>query len=136
MDASMSRRDAVRALGVAAGGVAAGGVAAARNTAAYNAVPPAVPDLTGKTLVVKTASRPIEMPLILSGCSFETQSGRLFLSGTNVPHAPDAYNWTDGIRRLVAWDVVEEYMVFDSVEHYYSRLVLPVGGEGPDNLPT
>jgi hypothetical protein len=53
----------------------------------------------------------------------------LFLSGTNVPHAPGAYNWTDGVRRLVAWDAVEEYMIFDSVEEYHSRLVLPAAGE-------
>jgi hypothetical protein len=97
--------------------------------AAYNAVVPPVPDLTGKTLVVKTAGRPAEMPLILGGCGFETHGGRLFMSGTNVPHAPGAYSWTDGVRRLVAWDAVEEYMIFGSVEEYHSRLVLPTAGE-------
>lgn len=121
MDASMSRRDAVRALGAVAGGATA-----ARSLSGYNAITPPVSDLTGKTLVVKTANMPIEIPFILSGCNFETQSGRLFLSGTNVPHAPDSYTWTDGIRRLVAWDAVEDYMVFDTVEHYHSRLLRPV----------
>ena len=97
MDVGMSRRDAVRALGAAVGGAAA-----ARSLSGYDDVTPPVPELTGKTLVVKTVGRPLKIPLILSGCSFETQSGRLFLSGTNVPYGPDTYNWDDGIRRLVA----------------------------------
>jgi hypothetical protein len=122
----MSRRELGRTLGAAVAGAVAGSALTPAQLAAYNSVTPAVPDLTGKTLVVQTAGRPIQMPLILGGCSFETQGGRLFLSGTSVPHAPGTYCLTDGVRRLVAWDAVEEYMVFDSVEHYHSRLVLPL----------
>ncbi len=131
MNDKLSRRDAVLALGAA---VAASASPTSR-LAAYNAVSPPVPDLRGKTLVVRTASRPLACPLILGGCSFETHGSRLFLSGTNVPHAPNSYTWTDGIRQLVAWEAVEEYMVFDSVEDYHSRLVLPTeSGQGePDD---
>jgi len=126
MATNMSRRDAVRALGAAVAGTAVGSSFTPAELAKYNAVTPPVPDLAGKTVVVKTTGRPIEIPLILGGCNFETQGGRLFLSGTNVPYVPGSYNWTDGIRRLVAWDSVEEYMIFESVEDYHSRLILPL----------
>jgi hypothetical protein len=126
MSDKLSRRDAVLALGTAVAGPTMATASAASRLAGYNAVVPPVPDLRGKTLVVRTSSRALEHPLILGGCSFETQGGRLFLSGTNVPHQADSYNWTDGIRLLVAWDAVEEYMIFDSVEHYHSRLLRPV----------
>jgi hypothetical protein len=135
MSDKVSRRDAVRALGGVVAGPALASAAAAR-LAAYNTVTPPVSDLRGKTLVVKVSSRPLEYPLILGGCSFETHGGRLFLSGTNVPHAPDSYSWTDGVRRLVAWDAVEEYMIFDSVEQYHGRLILPVDEpEAPADRP-
>jgi len=128
----MSRRDAVRAFGTAVAGVAMGSTLTPAQLATYNAVIPAVPDLTGKTLVVETKARPLQDSLVLGGCSFEMQAGRLFLSGTNVPCIPGSHNWTDGVRRLVAWDSIEGYMVFDSVEDYYSRLILPT--QNP-NLP-
>jgi hypothetical protein len=72
MTNNVSRRDAVRALGAAVAGAAAGTSLAPAQLAKYNAVAAPVPDLTGKTLVVKTIGRPIQIPLILGGCSFET----------------------------------------------------------------
>jgi hypothetical protein len=132
----MSRRDAVRALGTAVVGTAIGSSFTPSQLATYNVVTPPVPDLTGKTLVVKTLSRPLAIPLILGGCSFETQAGRLFLSGTNVPCAPGSYNWTDGVRQLVAWDAVEEYMVFESVEDYHARLIIPMQASNSAALGT
>jgi hypothetical protein len=125
MGEKLSRRDAVLALGTAVAGPAITSASVTSRLASYNVVTPPVTDLRGKTLVVRSSSRPLECPLILGGCSLETHGGRLFLSGTNVPHAPDSSNWTDGIRRLVAWEAVEEYMVFDSVEQYHDRLILP-----------
>jgi hypothetical protein len=130
MTNNISRRDAVRAFGAAVAGTALGAGFTKAQLAEFNSVKQPVPDLTGKTLVINTKGRPLQFALILGGCSFETQAGRLFLSGTNIPHAPNTYNWTDGVRRLVAWDEVAEYMVFDSVEDYHSRLIVAPSSQG------
>src|SRR5437763_1300801 len=108
MGNAMSRRDVARAFGAAVAGAAVGSSLTPTQLAALNSVTPPLPDLTGKTLAVKTVGRPIEFLMILGGCSFEMQGDRLFLSGTNVPPIPGVYGWTDGVRRLVAWDKVEE----------------------------
>lgn len=132
MSDKVSRRDAVLALGTAVAGPTIASSSVGSRSAVYNAVTPPVSDLHGKTLVVKTANRPLEYPLVLGGCSFETHRGRLFLSGTNVPARPEMYDWTVGIRRLVAWDAVEEYMIFDSVEQYHSRLIVALEEQDSD----
>ncbi|HEX4124376.1 MAG TPA: hypothetical protein VHY37_06590 [Tepidisphaeraceae bacterium] len=120
MTGKLTRRDAVVALGTA---IAATAIASTDSpVSALNKVSPPVDELHGEILVVMTTHRPLDTPLVLSGCSFETQGNRLFLSGTNVPYAPGISAWTDGIRQLVAWDFVEEYMVFDSLEQYHSRI--------------
>jgi hypothetical protein len=82
-------------------------------------------NLEGKTLVVLVRGRPITVPVVLGGCSLQTQGGRLFLTGTTEPCYPNLYNWTDGVRRFIAWDSVEEYMIFDSTAAYHACLVKP-----------
>ena len=41
--------------------------------------------------------------------------------GTNRPCRSWLTEWCDGTRRCVAWDAVEEYVVFDSLADYYAR---------------
>jgi hypothetical protein len=51
----------------------------------------------------------------------ETRGGRLFLVGTGVPAQRSVQEWTDGVRRAVAWDAVDEYFLFESPDDYYAR---------------
>ncbi|HEY1188560.1 MAG TPA: hypothetical protein VGE74_12985, partial [Gemmata sp.] len=80
-----------------------------------------VPDLAGRTVVVFTRGRPLAIPVVLTDCRFERQGGRLFLVGTNQPCRSWLAEWCDGTRRCVAWDAVEEYVVFDSLADYHAR---------------
>jgi hypothetical protein len=80
------------------------------------------PDFTGKTIVVQTRNRPLVNVAILSECRFESQGGRIFLVGIRQPCSRQRPSWTDGIQCLVAWDGIEEYMVFESVSDYHNRL--------------
>jgi len=80
------------------------------------------PDLVGKTVVVHTRIHPVSMPSILGDCRFESQAGRLFLVGVRQPCSPHTPSWTDGILCCIAWECVEEYLVFGSLADYYGRL--------------
>jgi hypothetical protein len=52
---------------------------------------------------------------------FESQGGRVFLVGI-VPRGGSRGDWSEGAGCAIAWDVVTDYLVFDSVEHYQKRL--------------
>ena len=82
--------------------------------------PSTTPSLRGKTVAVYTRSRPTG-PAVLSECMLETRGDRLFLVGTSIRTQRSAPEWTDGVRRAIAWDVVDEYFLFDSPEAYYAR---------------
>jgi hypothetical protein len=89
-------------------------------------------DWQGKTLVVYTGSLGPSMPMILTACRFESLGGRLFLAGTDQSCWRSYVEWTQGVRRWVAWDIVEGFLVFDSLEEYYSRINDP----GDEKKPT
>src|SRR5262245_11662858 len=75
--------------------------------------------LRGKTLAISTRIRPLDTPAILSDCFLETRAGRLFLVGMGQPSRQGAKEWTAGVRQAIAWDAVEEYLVFQSPQDYY-----------------
>lgn len=52
---------------------------------------------------------------------WEKQGGRLFLVGT-VPRGGSTNDWCEGVTGAVAWDLVSDYLVFDSVADYQARL--------------
>lgn len=52
---------------------------------------------------------------------FEIHFDRVFLVGV-VPDGGSASDWLSGLTTYVAWDEVEEFVIFDSLEEYYSRL--------------
>jgi hypothetical protein len=101
------------------------------------------PSLRGKTVAVHVRNRPTDCPVVLSECMLETRGGRMFLVGTSVSARPGAKEWTDGVRRAIAWDAVDEYLLFQSPDDYYSReqpmtappanLGMPMGVEFPQN---
>ncbi len=52
---------------------------------------------------------------------FELQGDRWFIIGF-VPHSATNGDWSEGALRAVAWDQVNEYLVFDSADHYRKGL--------------
>lgn len=78
------------------------------------------PSLRGKTVAALTRSRPTQ-PVLLKECLLEERGGRLFLVGVSLPAHVGAQEWTDGARRAVAWDAIDEYLLFDTPDDYYAR---------------
>ena len=52
---------------------------------------------------------------------FEVQAGRLFLVGT-TPRSGSSKDWVAGLKAAVAWDSVQDYVVFDSPEDWQKRV--------------
>lgn len=77
------------------------------------------PNFTGKTVSVGLAGE--DTTSAIENPRFEMQAGRLFLVGT-VPRGGSPRNWAAGIPVAVAWDQVQDYMIFDSAEDYRVRL--------------
>jgi hypothetical protein len=77
--------------------------------------------LRGKTVVLHIWNRPVMPPVVLTECILETRGGRIFVVGTSLPIHKGDKEWSDGVRRAVAWDAVDEYLTFDSPEDYYAR---------------
>ena len=81
-----------------------------------------IPSLRGKTVAVQVRNRSMPYPVVLSDCILETRGGRMFLVGTGVPAQTTVKEWTDGARRAIAWDAVDEYLLFQSPDDYYERM--------------
>jgi hypothetical protein len=79
------------------------------------------PSLRGKTVAIHLRDRPIMPPVVLSDCSLETRGGRIFLVGMSLPVQRDGKEWSDGVRRAVAWDAVDEYLLFQSPDDFYAH---------------
>src|SRR5262245_42024386 len=112
MGSEMSRREAILAAGAGAAGLPGPGPVGGGG----------VPELAGKTVVVYTRIRPLAQGAVLSQCRFEWQGDRLFLAGLRQPCARQVPSWTDGVPCYIAWEAVEEYMVFSSAADYQARL--------------
>ena len=126
MKDELSRRDALRAIGagIPAVGVAPG-MGAPSGAAAETPSQASQPDWQGRALVVYTRSLGPSMPIILTECRFESVGGRLFLAGVDQSCRRALREWSEGMPRWVAWEIVEGYLVFDSLDEYYSRLKGP-----------
>jgi hypothetical protein len=83
------------------------------------------PAFKGKTVVVSSRNRSLMAPLVLTDCTFVVVGNRLFLVGTSLAPDRSRTEWSDGVRHRIAWDAVEEYLLFDSVEEYYDRRPTP-----------
>ena len=79
------------------------------------------PSLRGKTVAIHVRNRSTDTPVLLSECILETRGGRIFLVGVSLPAQQSVKEWTDGVRRAIAWDAVDEYLLFQSPDDYYSR---------------
>lgn len=77
-----------------------------------------LPDFTKKVVVLSfpttDGSRSLAYP------RWERQGGRLFLIGA-VPVGGSRNDWLKSGVAAVAWDMVSDYLVFDSLEDYQKR---------------
>lgn len=77
-----------------------------------------LPDFTKKVVVLSwmttDGSRSLAHP------RWEMQGGRLFLIGA-VPTGGSRNDWLKGGEAAVAWEMVSDYLVFDSLEDYQKR---------------
>ena len=76
--------------------------------------------LRTKTVAVLTRTR-TGYPAVLRDCFLETRGNRLFLVGTSITAQKGQPEWTDGVRRAIAWDAIDEYFLFDSPDDYYAH---------------
>jgi hypothetical protein len=79
-----------------------------------------IPDLSGKYLQITLSTRSDDAYLI-QDAGFDIQAGRMFVVG----RISDAYSgtcWAKGAVVAIAWDTVERYVLFDSLEHFQEEL--------------
>ena len=60
---------------------------------------------------------------------FESQCGRLFVVGKSPPGA-SKHDWIAGLDEALAWDCVQEYVVFESADCYFKRLTIQTRKKG------
>lgn len=72
------------------------------------------PNFRGKTVLFYTRGRSTQL---LTDPAFAMLAGRLFVTGTT----PALGYWPDGLSAAVAWDSVDTYYIFDSVEDCQAR---------------
>jgi len=77
------------------------------------------PDFTDKVVSVLCVNE--DTSQLIFNPSFEEISNRVFLSGT-VPKDSSEDNWMEGLQTSIAWETVQDFVVFDSMEDYLQRL--------------
>ena len=78
------------------------------------------PDFSSKIILVYLMGRPPDDGVLLQHASFEIQGGRAFVVGEFAEGA-SANDWVAGVSTALAWDTVQQYFVFDSMEDYMAR---------------
>jgi hypothetical protein len=111
MNDDLSRRDVAKVLGAS---LATGSVSPAQEESQP------VEIFTNGAMVIWTRGRSMAIPAIMTNCRFERREGRLFVVGVNQPCRANLHEWTNGTTRSIAWDAVDEYVVFDSLGLFYA----------------
>ena len=78
------------------------------------------PDFGTKVLLIYLVDRSPDESIVLQNASFEIQGGRPFIIGEFAEGA-SANDWVAGVMTALAWDTVQQYFVFDSMEDYMAR---------------
>jgi hypothetical protein len=78
-----------------------------------------IPRFTGK--VVSVVCKNEDTGQLIYSPVFEEQGERLFLVGT-VPNESSDNNWMEGLTTAIAWDTVQDYVIFESMEDFIKRL--------------
>ena len=79
------------------------------------------PDFKNKIILLYLFNRPDDHNVVLQDASLENQAGRMFIVG-EFAEGTTANDWAAGVRTAVAWDSVEQYLVFDTIENYFERI--------------
>jgi hypothetical protein len=78
-----------------------------------------LPSFAGKVLSVLCQYE--DTSQLIADPKFDIQGDRLFLVGT-VPKKSSQDNWMEGLPCAIAWATVQDYVIFDSIEDYLTRL--------------
>jgi hypothetical protein len=78
------------------------------------------PDFSNKIVLVYLMGRPADDGVLLQHAVFEIQGGRPFIIG-DFAEGASANDWVAGVRTALAWDTVQQYFMFDSMEDYMAR---------------
>jgi hypothetical protein len=78
-----------------------------------------LPSFSNRVLSVLCVSE--DTGQLIAAPKWEMQGGRLFLIGT-VPKKASQDNWMEGLTCAIAWDTVQDYVVFASIDDYLGRL--------------
>jgi hypothetical protein len=78
------------------------------------------PDFEGKTLLVYLNGRQPEDAYLLDNLKIETLLGRLFITG-HVTALGGPLNFTRNLPIAIAWDQIQNWIVFESSEQYFER---------------
>ena len=76
-------------------------------------------DLSNKIVFIYKVNS--QNDISLQDPTFEMHNGKLFLVG-EVPDGGSANDWLSGLKVYVAWDQVEEFIIFDSIKECHARL--------------
>ena len=86
-----------------------------------------LPQLAGKVLSVLCVGE--DTGQLIYDPTFEEQGGRLFMIGT-VPKDSSRDNWMEGLQCAIAWDTVQGYVIFASIDDYLTsgqrHLFIPI----------
>ncbi len=80
----------------------------------------AFPDFADKIVLIYLMGRSPDDGVLLQRAVFEVQGGRPFLIG-DFAEGASANDWVAGVRTALAWDNVQQYFIFDSMEDYMAR---------------
>ena len=78
-----------------------------------------LPDFDGKVVSVVCVNE--DTGQLIRSPRFERQGGRLFIVGA-VPEDASQDNWMEDLPCAIAWDTVQDYVVFESMKDYLTRL--------------
>jgi hypothetical protein len=79
------------------------------------------PEFQNKVILLYLHNRPDDHNVVLQDASMESQAGRMFIVG-EFAEGTTANDWATGVRTAVAWDCVEQYLIFDTIENYFERI--------------
>ena len=82
-----------------------------------------LPDFSGKVVILYLSNSTDERGIVLQDPVFQIQGDRLFLLG-RIAEGTSPNDWVAGVYSGVAWECVDQYLVFDSLEDYLARASL------------